>query len=177
MYAGCFSHEYSLCAEVNDKTALKAFTAGLRDYFFKYMINANTWKTYSEVMAQAYNHAFAEARIYQGKPPTATPYQQVGSGSQIQPNEKTSTFQKAAMHPLALLNTSPSQQTYQPQGKTKDFHPHQSHFSKRSNGLYRDNQGYRHDNARPPAVNTVGQARVRIGPTSRYETYTPLNTT
>ncbi|KAM1016791.1 hypothetical protein ACFX1Q_046271 [Malus domestica] len=83
MYAGCFSHEYSRCAEVDDKTALKAFTVGLHDCFFKYMINANTWKTYSEVMAHAYNHASAEARTYQGKPPTATLYQQVGSGNQI----------------------------------------------------------------------------------------------
>ncbi|KAM2156388.1 hypothetical protein ACFX1R_042082 [Malus domestica] len=57
----------------------------------------------------------------------------------------------------------------------KDFHPHQSHFSKRSKGHYRDNQRYRHDNARPQAINTVGQARVRTGPTPRYETYTPLN--
>ncbi|KAM0976633.1 hypothetical protein ACFX2C_019527 [Malus domestica] len=81
-YAGRFSYEYSLCTEADDKTALKAFTAGLRDCLFKYMINANTWKTYSEVMAQAYNHASAEARTYQGKPPTTTPYQQVRSGSQ-----------------------------------------------------------------------------------------------
>ncbi|KAM2039711.1 hypothetical protein ACFX1T_013128 [Malus domestica] len=35
-------HEYSRCAEADDKIALKAFTAGLRDCFFKYMINANT---------------------------------------------------------------------------------------------------------------------------------------
>ncbi|KAM2867608.1 hypothetical protein COP2_023508 [Malus domestica] len=69
MYVGRFSHEYSLCAKADDKTALKAFTAGLRDCFFKYMINANTWKTYSKVMVQAYNHASAEARTYQGKPP------------------------------------------------------------------------------------------------------------
>ncbi|KAM1018441.1 hypothetical protein ACFX2C_040071 [Malus domestica] len=69
MYVGRFSHEYSRCAKANDKTALKAITAGLRDYFFKYMINANTWKTYSEVMAQAYNHASTKARTYQGKPP------------------------------------------------------------------------------------------------------------
>ncbi|KAM1436057.1 hypothetical protein ACFX2I_043929 [Malus domestica] len=91
-YAGRFSHEYSRCAEVDDKTALKAFTVSLHDCFFKYTINANTWKTYSEVMAQAYNHASAEAMTYQGKPPTTTPYQQAGSESQIQPNEKTSTF-------------------------------------------------------------------------------------
>ncbi|KAM2248405.1 hypothetical protein ACFXTI_003169 [Malus domestica] len=74
MYAGCFSHEYSSCAEVDNKTALKAFMAGLRDCFFKYMINANTWKTYSEVMAHAYNHASAEARTYQKKPLTTIPY-------------------------------------------------------------------------------------------------------
>ena len=102
-YAGRFSHEYSRCAEADDKTALKAFTAGLRDCFFKYMINANTWKTYSEVMAQAYNHASAEARTYQGKPPIVTPYQQIGNGGQIQPNEKTSTFQTVAAHPLPHL--------------------------------------------------------------------------
>ncbi|KAM1569449.1 hypothetical protein ACFX10_034570 [Malus domestica] len=47
MYADHFSHEYSRYAEADDKTALKAFTAGLCDCFFKYMINANTWKTYS----------------------------------------------------------------------------------------------------------------------------------
>ncbi|KAM1523007.1 hypothetical protein ACFX10_013068 [Malus domestica] len=61
-------HEYSRCVEADYKTALKAFTVGLRDCFFKYMINANTWKTYSEVMAQVYNHASVEARTYQGKP-------------------------------------------------------------------------------------------------------------
>ncbi|KAM2545262.1 hypothetical protein TB1_016841 [Malus domestica] len=77
----------------------------------------------------------------------------------------------------ALLNTSPSQQTYQSQGKRKDFHPHQSHFSKRSKGHYHDNQGYGHDNAHPQAVNIVGQTRVKTGPTPRYETYTPLNAT
>ncbi|KAM2212689.1 hypothetical protein ACFX1S_022960 [Malus domestica] len=177
MYVGRFNHEYSRCAEVDDKTALKAFTAGLRDCFFKYIINANTWKTYSEVMAQAYNHASVEARTYQGKPLTTTLYQQVGSGSQIQPNEKTSTFQTAAVSPSALLNTLPSQETYQSQGKMKDFHPYQSHFSKRSKGHYRDNQRYRHDNPQPQAVNTVGQASVRTTPTLRYEAYTPLNAT
>ncbi|KAM2797633.1 hypothetical protein COP1_002683 [Malus domestica] len=67
-YVGHFSHEYSRCAEADDKTALKAFMASLLDCFFKYMINANTWKTYSEVMAQSYNHASVEARTYQGKP-------------------------------------------------------------------------------------------------------------
>ncbi|KAM2009357.1 hypothetical protein FF1_003910 [Malus domestica] len=42
MYVDRFSHEYSCCAEADDKTTLKAFTANLRDCFFKYMINANT---------------------------------------------------------------------------------------------------------------------------------------
>ncbi|KAM2740917.1 hypothetical protein EV2_029553 [Malus domestica] len=176
-YAGRFNHEYSRYAKADDKTTLKAFTASLRDCFFKYMINANTWNTYSEVMAQAYNHTSAEARIYQGKPPITTLYQQVGSGSQIQPNEKTSTFQTAAVPPPALLNTLPSQQTYQSQGKRKDFHPHQSCFSKKSKGHYRDNQGYRHDNPQPQAVNTVGQTRVRTTPTPKYEAYTHLNAT
>ncbi|KAM2018736.1 hypothetical protein ACFX1T_021632 [Malus domestica] len=59
----------------------------------------------------------------------------------------------------------------------KDFHHHQSHFSKRNKGHYRDNQGYRHDNAHPQIVNIVGQTRVKTGPTPMYETYTPLNTT
>ncbi|KAM1857008.1 hypothetical protein FF1_006981 [Malus domestica] len=149
MYAGRFSHEHSHYAKADDKTTLKAFTTGLHDCFFKYMNNANTWKTYSKVMAQAYNYVSAEAMTYQGKPPTTTPYQQVRSGSQIQPNEKTSTFQTAAVPPHALLNTSSSQQTYQSQGKRKDFHPHRSHFNKRSKGHYRDNQRYRHDNALP----------------------------
>ncbi|KAM2288674.1 hypothetical protein ACFXTI_029526 [Malus domestica] len=74
MYAGRFNHEYSRCAKADDKTALKAFTAGLSDCFFKYMINTNTWKTYSEVMAYTYNNASAEARTYQEKPPTTIPY-------------------------------------------------------------------------------------------------------
>ncbi|KAM1798093.1 hypothetical protein ACFX12_032194 [Malus domestica] len=177
MYAGRFSHEYSRCAEADDKIALKAFTAGLRDCFFKYMINANTWKTYSEVMAQAYNHASAEAKTYQEKPPTTILYQQVGGGSQTHLNEKTSTFQTAVAPPHALHNASPNQQTYQFQGKRKDFHPHHSPSSKKSKGHYPDNQGYRHNNARPQAVNAVGQTRVKIPPTPRYETYTPLNAT
>ncbi|KAM1986768.1 hypothetical protein ACFX15_034116 [Malus domestica] len=42
MYASRFSHEYSRCIEANDKIAFKAFTTGLHDCFFKYMINANT---------------------------------------------------------------------------------------------------------------------------------------
>ncbi|XP_068323335.1 uncharacterized protein [Pyrus communis] len=133
-YTDRFSHEYSRCAKADDMTALKAFTAGLRDCFFKYMINANTCKTYSEVMAQAYNHASTEARTYQGKLLTAIPDQQMGSGSQIQPNEKTSTFQTAATLPPALPNTSPSQHAYHSQGKRKDFHPHKLILIKRVRG-------------------------------------------
>ncbi|KAM1182722.1 hypothetical protein ACFX19_001174 [Malus domestica] len=72
-YAGRFSHEYFCCAKADDKTTLKAFTAGLRDCFFKYMINANTWKTYSEVMAHTYNHASAEVMTYQGNPHMVNP--------------------------------------------------------------------------------------------------------
>ncbi|KAM1986844.1 hypothetical protein ACFX15_034188 [Malus domestica] len=86
-YVNRFSHEYFRCTEADDKTALKAFMVGLHDYFFKYMINANTWKTYSEVMAQAYNHTSVEARTYQGNPHMVNPYQQVGSRSQVLPSE------------------------------------------------------------------------------------------
>ncbi|KAM2747000.1 hypothetical protein PS2_022527 [Malus domestica] len=117
-YAGHFSHECSRYTKADDKTAFKAFMAGLRDCFFKYIINANTWKTYFEVMAQAYNHAPPRQGHIKENPP------QVRSGSQIQPNEKTSTFQTTVVPPPALLNTLPSQQTYQSQGKMKDFHPH-----------------------------------------------------
>ncbi|KAM1575501.1 hypothetical protein ACFX10_031925 [Malus domestica] len=80
MYASRFSHEYYRCAETDDKTVLKAFTVGLHDCFFKYLINANTWKTYSEVMAQAYNHSSVEART----------------------NEKTSTFLHGSCASLCL---------------------------------------------------------------------------
>ncbi|KAM2983216.1 hypothetical protein FF2_009173 [Malus domestica] len=72
-YAGRFSYEYSRCAEANDKTVLKAFTVGMQECFFKYMMNANTWKTYSEVMMQAYNYTFVEVRTYQGNPIWLTP--------------------------------------------------------------------------------------------------------
>ncbi|KAM1777701.1 hypothetical protein ACFX11_044327 [Malus domestica] len=59
----------------------------------------------------------------------------------------------------------------------KDFHPHQSHFNKKNKGHYHDNSRYRHNNARPQAVNAVDQSRAKIGLTPRYETYTPLNAT
>ena len=44
-YIGRFCHKYSRCAEADDKTSLRAFTVGIRECFFKYMINVNTWKT------------------------------------------------------------------------------------------------------------------------------------
>ncbi|KAM1801743.1 hypothetical protein ACFX11_033313 [Malus domestica] len=106
-YAGRFSHEYYRCAEANDKTALKAFTTGLRDCFFKYMINANTWKTYSKVMAQVYNHASARAMTYQGNPHMVNLYQQVGSGSQVLPNDipREPSFRHPLHHLLPHLAT------------------------------------------------------------------------
>ncbi|XP_068317121.1 uncharacterized protein [Pyrus communis] len=156
-YIGRFSHEYSHCAEADNKTTLKVFTTGLRECFFKYMINANTWKTYFEVMAQAYNHASAEARTYQGKPHMAIPYQQVGNESQIQPSEKTSTFQMTLHLPLLYLV----------------HYQDNRHINLRSMGHYHDNQGYRYDNARPQAVNAVDQLHVKTNPIS--SSGTPLS--
>ncbi|KAM1285766.1 hypothetical protein ACFX2J_028295 [Malus domestica] len=140
-YAGRFSHEYSRCAEVDDKTALKAFTTGLRDCFFKYMINANTWKTYSEVMAHAYNHASAEAKTYQGNPHMVNPYQQVGSGSQVLPSEEILAIQTPIVSSPASFSYSLSHQTYLSLGKRKDFYSQQAHYNKRDKSSYQDNQG------------------------------------
>ncbi|KAM1989090.1 hypothetical protein ACFX15_036152 [Malus domestica] len=110
-YAGRFSHEYSCCAKADAKTALKAFTAGLRDCFFKYTINANTWKTYSEMMAHAYNHTSVEAKTYQGNPHMVNPYQQVGSGSQVLPSEEILAIQTPIASSLASFGYSLSHQT------------------------------------------------------------------
>ncbi|KAM2058802.1 hypothetical protein ACFX16_031338 [Malus domestica] len=104
-------HEYSRCAEADDKTTFKAFTAGLRDCLFKYMINANTWKTYSDVMTQAYNHTSAEARTYQGNPHMVNPYQQVGSGSQVLPNKEILAIQTPIASSPASFSYSLSHQT------------------------------------------------------------------
>ncbi|KAM1771741.1 hypothetical protein ACFX11_046523 [Malus domestica] len=127
-------------------------------------------------MAHAYDHASTKQGHIKGNPyshPLSTSREWKPDPTKREdlnlPNDSSAS--------PALLNTLPSQQTYQSQGKRKDFHPHQSHFSKRSKEHYRDNQGYSHDDPRPQAVNTVGQACVKTGPTSRYETYTPLNTT
>ncbi|KAM1172376.1 hypothetical protein ACFX2G_022963 [Malus domestica] len=140
-YAGRFSHEYSCCAEADDKTALKAFTTGLRNCLFKYMINANTWKTYSEVMAQAYNHASAEVRIYQGNPHMVNPYQQIGSGSQVLPSEEILAIQTPIASSSASFSYSLSHQTYLSLGKRNDFYSQQTHYNKRDKSSYQDNQG------------------------------------
>ncbi|KAM2829075.1 hypothetical protein PS2_034796 [Malus domestica] len=140
-YAGRFSYEYSRYAEADDKTSLKAFMAGLRDCFFKYMINANTWKTYSEVMAHAYNHASAEAMTYQGNPHMVNPYQQMGSGSQVLPSEKILAIQTPIASSPALFSYSLSHQTYLSFGKRNDFYSQQAHYSKRDKSSYQDNQG------------------------------------
>ncbi|KAM2663440.1 hypothetical protein EV1_009994 [Malus domestica] len=140
-YTCRFSHEYSHCAKADDKTALKAFTAGLRDCFFKYMINANTWKTYSEVMAQAYNHASAEARTYQGNPHMVNPYKQVGSGSQVLPSKEILAIQTPIASSLALFTYSLSHQTYLSLVKRKHFYSQQAHYNKRDKSSYQYNQG------------------------------------
>ncbi|KAM1045942.1 hypothetical protein COP2_037911 [Malus domestica] len=140
-YAGRFSHEYSRCAEADDNTALKAFTAGLRDCFFKYMINANTWKTYSEMMTQAYNHASVEARTYQGNPYMVNPYQQVGSRSQVLPSEEILAIQTLIASSPASFGYSLSHQTYLSLGKRNDFYSQQAHYNKKDKSSYQDNQG------------------------------------
>ncbi|KAM0997963.1 hypothetical protein ACFX2C_007790 [Malus domestica] len=140
-YAGRFSHEYSRCTGVDDKTALKAFTAGLRDCFFKYMINANTWKTYSEVMAQAYNHASAEVKTYQGNPHMVNRYQQMGSGSQVLPIEEILVIQTPIASSPASFSYLLSHQTYMSLGKRKKFYSQQAHYNKRDKSSYQDNQG------------------------------------
>ncbi|KAM1061537.1 hypothetical protein COP2_026628 [Malus domestica] len=123
----------------DDKTALEAFTAGLRDFFFKYMINANTWRTYSEVMAHAYNHDSAEARIYQGNPHMVNPYQQVGNGSQVLPSEEILTIQTPIASSPASFSYSLSHQTYLSLGKRNDFYSQQAHYNKRDKSSYQDN--------------------------------------
>ncbi|KAM2973299.1 hypothetical protein FF2_019870 [Malus domestica] len=138
-YAGRFSHEYYRCAKADDKTALKAFTTGLRDCFFKYMINANIWKIYSEVMTQAYNHAFVEVRTYQGNPYMVNPYQQVGSESQVLPSEEILAIQTPITSSPASFSYSLSHQTYLSLGKRKYFYSQQAHYNKRDKSSYQDN--------------------------------------
>ncbi|KAM1407240.1 hypothetical protein ACFX2F_001855 [Malus domestica] len=140
-YAGRFSHEYSRCTEVDDKIAFKAFTAGLRNCFFKYMINANTWKTYSEVMSHAYNHASAEARTYQGNPYMVNPYQKIGNGSQVLSSEEILAIQTPIASSSASFNYSLSHQMYLSLGKRKDFYSQQAYYNKKNKSSYQDNQG------------------------------------
>ncbi|KAM2256674.1 hypothetical protein ACFXTI_046997 [Malus domestica] len=105
------------------------------------MINANTWKTYSEVMAQTYNHASAEARTYQGNPHIVNPYQQVGSGSQVLPSEEILAIQTPIASSPASFSYSLSHQMYLSLGKMKDFYSQQAHYNKRDKSSYQDNQG------------------------------------
>ncbi|KAM1285765.1 hypothetical protein ACFX2J_028295 [Malus domestica] len=105
------------------------------------MINANTWKTYSEVMAHAYNHASAEAKTYQGNPHMVNPYQQVGSGSQVLPSEEILAIQTPIVSSPASFSYSLSHQTYLSLGKRKDFYSQQAHYNKRDKSSYQDNQG------------------------------------
>ncbi|KAM1404696.1 hypothetical protein ACFX2I_013157 [Malus domestica] len=105
------------------------------------MINANTWKTYSEVMAHTYNHASAEAKTYQGNPHMVNPYQQVGSGSQVLPSEEILAIQTPIASSPASFSYSLSHQTYLSLGKRKDFYFQQAHYNKKDKSSYQDNQG------------------------------------
>ncbi|KAM1224783.1 hypothetical protein ACFX2G_044581 [Malus domestica] len=115
------------------------------------MINANTWKTYSKVMAQAYNHASAEARTYQRNPHKVrtyqrnphmvNPYQQMGMGSQVLPSEEILAIQTPIASSPASFSYSLSHQTYLSLGKRKDFYFQQAHYNKRVKNSYQDNQG------------------------------------
>ena len=106
------------------------------------MINANTWKTYSEVMAHTYNHASTKARTYQGNPHMVNPYQQVGSGSQVLPSEEILAIQTPIVSSPASFSYSLSHQTYLSLGKMKDFYSQQAHYNKRDKSSYQDNQGW-----------------------------------
>ncbi|KAM2770137.1 hypothetical protein PS2_012813 [Malus domestica] len=105
------------------------------------MINANTWKTYSKVMAQAYNHASAEAKTYQANPHMVNPYEQMGSGSQVLPSEDILAIQTPIASFPASFSYSLSHQTYLSLGKRKDFYSQQAHYNKRDKSSYQDNQG------------------------------------
>ncbi|KAM2369480.1 hypothetical protein ACFXTH_046902 [Malus domestica] len=113
----------------------------LHDCFFKYMINANTWKTYFEVMAQAYNHAFVEGMTYQGNLHMVNPYQQMGSGSQVLPSEEILAIQTPIASSHASFSYLLSHQTYLSLGKRKNFYSQQAHYNKRDKSSYQDNQG------------------------------------
>ena len=141
-YVGLFNHKYSHCFEADDKTALRAFTAGMHECFFKYMINVHTGNTYSEVMMQAYNHAFVEAMTYQGNPHKVNSYKQVGNECQVLPSEKILAIQTLITSHPAPLSKLPGDQAYSSFGKRKNFYSEQASYNKRNKGSYRDNQGW-----------------------------------
>ncbi|KAM1916630.1 hypothetical protein ACFX13_036326 [Malus domestica] len=89
-------------------------------------------------MAQAYNHASAEAKTYQGM---VNPNQQMGSGSQALLSEKILAIQKPIASSPASFSYSLSHQTYLSLGKRKDFYSQQAHYNKRDKSSYQDNQG------------------------------------
>ncbi|KAM1104021.1 hypothetical protein ACFX19_012639 [Malus domestica] len=62
-------------------------------------------------MAQAYNHAFAEARTYQRNPHMVNPYQQMGSGSQVLPSEEILAIRTPIASSPASFSYSLSHQT------------------------------------------------------------------
>ncbi|KAM2222570.1 hypothetical protein ACFXTI_016706 [Malus domestica] len=105
------------------------------------MINAYTWRTYSEVMAHAYNHASSEAMTYQGNPHMVNPYQQVGSGSQVLPSEEILAIQTSIASSPTSFSYSLGHHTYLSLGKRKDFYSQQAHYNKRDKSSYQDNQG------------------------------------
>ncbi|KAM1200713.1 hypothetical protein ACFX2J_016928 [Malus domestica] len=105
------------------------------------MINAKTWRIYSEVIAYAYNHVSAEVRTYQGNPHMVNLYQQVGSGSQVLPNEEILTIQILIASSPASFSYSLSHQTYLSLGKRNDFYSQQAHYNNRDKSSYQDNQG------------------------------------
>ena len=93
-------------------------------------------------MAQAYNHASAEVRTYQGNPHMVNPYQQVGSGSQVLPSEEILAIQTPIASSPASFSYSLSHQTYLSLGKRKNFYSQAVYYNKRDKSSYQDNQGW-----------------------------------
>ncbi|KAM2875209.1 hypothetical protein COP2_018379 [Malus domestica] len=92
-------------------------------------------------MAQAYNHASAEASTYQWNPHMVNPYQQMGSGSQVLPSEEILAIQTPIASSPASFSYSLSYQTYLFLSKRKDFYSQQAHYNKRDKSSYQGNQG------------------------------------
>ncbi|CAL8168944.1 unnamed protein product [Prunus armeniaca] len=59
-YAARFSHKYSRCPDIDDRTSFGAFKSGLRESNFRYLVHSNSWNTYVKLMKQAAVHAKAE---------------------------------------------------------------------------------------------------------------------